>query len=64
MKTLKDLCIYGIIVNFKFKTALMKKMIKLIKNTFRKYTGNCPKCGAYYLDDEEVYQICGWPYTN
>ena len=42
----------------------MKKMIKLIKNTFRKYTGNCPKCGAYYLDDEEVCQICGWPYTD
>jgi recombinational DNA repair protein RecR len=46
------------------KNDRMRTIMTLIKNTIRNYTGDCPKCGAYYLDDEEVCQICGWPYTD
>lgn len=25
----------------------------------------CPNCRSYYIeDDEEMCQICGWPYNN
>lgn len=44
----------------------MIKYFKKLRHLITKsnYTGECPKCGAYYLDDEEVCQICGWPYTD
>ena len=38
-----------------------KKKMTLIKNSIRNYTGDCPKCGAYFLDDEDVYQIFDGP---
>ena len=45
---------------------IMIKLFKKLKCLINKgnYTGDCPNCDEYYLDDEEVCQICGWPYTN
>ncbi len=42
----------------------MKKTNLFIENMCLKYTGSCPYCEAYYLDDEDMCQICGWPYNH
>lgn len=48
---------------------ILKKINKDIINRFYKITKQkgqwCPNCLSYFLeDDEEMCQICGWPYNN
>ena len=43
---------------------IMIKILNLVRNIIQNYTGKCPNCDDYYLDDEEICQTCGWPYNH
>lgn len=42
----------------------MRLILNLFRNFIKNYTGKCPNCEDYYLDDEEVCQTSGWPYNH
>lgn len=42
----------------------MSLILNLFRNFIQNFTGKCPNCEDYYLDDEEICQTCGWPYNH